>query len=69
MFEPVEPIASDAVGDIFVQHMPASAVTVEVLGVVPSRDEIDDRLGGWEARMPEPGSIAWVRERVGAPVA
>ena len=64
MFEPVEPIASDGVGDIFVQHMPTSAVTVEVLGVVADRADIDTRLAGWADVMPESGSITWVRERI-----
>jgi len=64
MYEPVEPIVSDAVGDVLVQHMPTSAVTVEILGTVPTRDDIDARLAGWEDAMPDQGSIAWVRERV-----
>jgi len=64
MFEPVEPMASDGVGDIFVQHMPTSAVTVELLGVVADRADIDERLAGWADAMPEVGSIAWVRERL-----
>lgn len=64
MFEPVEPMASDGIGDIFPQHMPTSAVTVEVLGTVSTRRGIDARLAGWEDRMAAPGSIAWVRERV-----
>ncbi|MFA5883416.1 MAG: hypothetical protein WDA60_06160 [Acidimicrobiia bacterium] len=64
MFEPVEPMASDGVGDIFVQHMPTSAVTVEVLGVIAERADIDERLAGWETAMPDVGSIAWVRERI-----
>ena len=66
MFEPVEPIASDGVGDIFVQHMPTSAVTVEVLGSVADRADIDTRLAGWADVMPERGSITWVRERIPA---
>jgi hypothetical protein len=64
MFEPVEPMASDAVGDVFVQHMPTSAVTVEVLGTVPTREEIDERFSGWKEAMPQPGSIDWVRQRL-----
>jgi len=63
MFEPVEPMASDAVGDVFVQHMPTSAVTVEVIGMVASRDDIDQRLAGWADVMPDEGSMAWIRER------
>jgi hypothetical protein len=64
MFEPVEPMASDAVGDVFVQHMPFSAVTVEILGTVGSREEMDQRLSGWEDAMAERGSIGWLRERI-----
>lgn len=67
MFEPVEPLASDGVGDIFVQHMPASAVTVEVVGVLGSRDEVDRCLAGWEDAMGRRASIDWVRERVAGP--
>jgi len=47
-----------------VQHMPTSAVTVEVLGNVATREEMDTRLAGWEDAMPELGSIAWVRDRI-----
>ena len=66
MFEPVEPMASDGIGDSFPQHLPTKAVTVEVLGVVPTREAIDELLAGWEEAMPEPGSIAWVRARIPA---
>lgn len=66
MFEPVEPMASDGIGDIFPQHMPTDAVTVEVLGVVADRATIDGLLAGWEDAMPGSNSIAWVRERIPA---
>ncbi len=64
MFEPIEPLVSDAVGDIVVQHLPVKALTVEVLGHLPTREAADAALAGWEAAMPEAGSIAWVRDRV-----
>ena len=64
MFEPVEPIASDGIGDIFVQHMPTDAVTVEVLAVVADREDLDRRFDGWESAMPELGSITWVHDRL-----
>ena len=52
MFEPVEPIASDGIGDLVVQHMPVSAVTVEVLAIVdPGRDRRAPlRLGSRDVR-------------------
>ncbi|MEI8001031.1 MAG: hypothetical protein WCI50_06735 [Actinomycetes bacterium] len=64
MFEPIEPLVSDAVGDIVVQHLPTKALTVEVLGHFPTRDAAEAALAGWEAAMAEPGSIAWLRDRV-----
>ena len=64
MFEPVEPITSDGIGDLVVQHMPVSAVTVEVLATVATREEIDQRLAGWDAAMPDLDSIAWVRAQL-----
>ena len=64
MFEPIEPMVSDAVGDVMVQHMPTSAVTVDILGTVSTRDQIEARLAGWEDAMPERGSIDWVRDRI-----
>lgn len=66
MFEPVEPMASDGIGDIFPQHLPTGAVTVEVLGVVSTLEAINAALAGWEDAMAEPGSMAWIRERVPA---
>ena len=64
MFEPVEPLVSDAVGDIVVQHLPTKDLTVEILGHFPTRADADAALAGWETAMTEPGSIAWIRDRV-----
>jgi hypothetical protein len=40
------------------------SVTVEVLAVIDSRDEIDDALTGWQDAMSQPNSLQWVRARV-----
>jgi hypothetical protein len=64
MYEPIEPMVSDAVGDVLVQHMPTSAVTVEVLGNIATREDIESRLAGWQDAMPDRGSIDWVRQRI-----
>ena len=66
MFEPVEPMASDGIGDIFPQHMPVDAVTVQVLAVIPDRDDLEQRLAGWADAMADVASIDWVRERLAA---
>jgi hypothetical protein len=64
MNEPIEPLYSDGLGDVEVQHVKAEDMTVEILTVVPTRDALDAMLDGWQDAMPEPNSVAWVRERV-----
>jgi hypothetical protein len=64
MAEPVEPIVSDMFGDVNLQAMPTKLVTVEVLGVVAPRTEVERLLWGWTSVMSSSGSMAWVRERV-----
>ena len=64
MAEPIEPIGSDGLGDLYVQGMPTDAVTVELLGHSPSQEGVEKLLEGWETAMTEPGSLSWVRERV-----
>jgi len=42
-------------------------VTVEILGTVATRAEIDQLLAGWERVMEKgPDSLQWVRERLAA---
>lgn len=65
MAEPVEPMGSDGIGDLYVQDMPTDAVTVEVLGTFTSREDLEQKLEGWEAAMPGTNSLEWVRARVG----
>jgi hypothetical protein len=64
MREPVEPIVADMFGDEHLQRMPTRAVTVEVLGVVADRAELDRLLAGWGNAMPKPDSLSWVRDRL-----
>ena len=64
MKEPTEPIVSDPLGDTFLQDLPASALTVEVLGEVKTRAALDQALAGWETAMTTPGSLAWIRDRI-----
>ena len=67
MGEPIEPIASDGIGDLRVQNLPTSDVTVEVLGVVEDRETLDRVLGGWQDAMSQPNSLEWVRARIASP--
>jgi hypothetical protein len=66
MREPEEPIITDPVGDEFVPELPTKLLTVEVLGILTLREKVDTALDGWQAKMPEANSIAWVREQVAA---
>lgn len=63
MAEPVEPVGSDGIGDLYVQGMPTDAVTVELLGTVASRAALDELFDGWAAAMTDKNSVEWVRAR------
>ncbi len=64
MAEPVEQVYMDPVGDTRVGDLPTALVTVEILGVVTDRAELDQLLDGWEQAMGQPDSIQWVRDRL-----
>jgi hypothetical protein len=64
MTEPVEPLVADMFGDEHLQKLPTNLLTVEVLGVVSTRAELDHLLAGWATAMGAPNSLAWVRERL-----
>ncbi len=56
----VEPLGAESVS-----RVPVEALTVEVLGIVPGRDQAEAVMSGWESAM-ESGddSVAWVRDRI-----
>lgn len=64
MAEPVEPIGSDGLGDLYVQNLPTDALIVEVLGTFSSREDLEAKITGWEAAMAEKNSLEWLRARV-----
>jgi len=67
MAEPAGSVEMDPFGDTRVDDLPADALTVEILGVVPDRAEVDQLLGGWEGAMEKgPNSLQWVRDRLAA---
>lgn len=68
MAEPAEPVFMDPIGDTRVPDLPTELVTVEILGTVTDRAEIDQRLAGWEEAMggKGPNTIQWVRDRLAA---
>jgi hypothetical protein len=64
MREPVEPLVADMFGDERLQPLPTELLTVEVLGVVATRAELDRVLAGWATAMGGPGGLRWVRDRL-----
>ena len=66
MQEPNAPIYMDPVGDTIEQDLPVEALGVVVLAVVPSKEEVDALLDGWQEAMSGANSIEWVRTRVGS---
>lgn len=69
MREVVEPGAMDPVGDTWVQELPTELVTVEILGVVSTREAIMSAFAGWQAAMVDADSLQWIRDRVAAAAA
>jgi hypothetical protein len=55
----------DPFGDIAVdQDEPIEELTVEVIAVVPTVDELHEAISGWEQEMAKPNSVAWARDRL-----
>jgi hypothetical protein len=66
MAEPAESVEMDPFGDTRVDDLPTELVTVEILGVVADRADVDRLLAGWEDAMGGTNSIQWVRDRLAA---
>jgi hypothetical protein len=67
MAEPAGSVEMDPFGDTRVDDLPTDLVTVEILGTVATRAEIERLLAGWEGVMEKgPDSLQWVRDRLAA---
>ena len=65
MTAPIEPIyASGIPGQEDVKRLPTDQVTVELLGVFPTLEEVEAALAGWPKAMGQPNSVEWAREHV-----
>ena len=64
MAEPTESVEMDPFGDTRVDNLPTELVTVDILGVITDRAQLDRILDGWEQAMGTPHSIQWVRDRI-----
>ena len=56
-------------GDVIAEKVSEDSILVEILGTVSSREELDQKLAGWEGAMSGENTLLWVRERLadGAP--
>ena len=45
---------------------PIESLIVEVIGMVASQAEVEEKLAGWENAMIQPHSLQWIAERFGA---
>jgi hypothetical protein len=63
MQEPNAPIYMDPVGDTIEQDLPTETLVVQLLGVVETREQVDEILSGWQEAMPTLGSLMWVKGR------
>ncbi len=53
-------------GDIEVEHLPVDRLVVTVVGRIPTREDAERVLDGWEDEMGKPDGISWVAERLRA---
>lgn len=51
-------------GDIEIPKTPVDEVVVTIIGYVPTREEMEKVLAGWEAEMAKPDGITWVADRL-----
>ena len=65
MREPAARIAEDLFGDEFSGSLSLDAVTVAVVGWIPTRDRMEEVFAGWEDAMAEPESLSWLAKRLG----
>jgi hypothetical protein len=64
MREPAPRIAEDLFGDEFSGSLPLDAVTVAVVGWVPTRDRLEEVLAGWQDAMTGAESLSWLATRL-----
>ena len=64
MCEPDMPMAEDLFGDYYTPHVPIEFLKVAVVGWIPTRDQLEQVLEGWESAMAETNSISWLAQRL-----
>jgi hypothetical protein len=65
MREPAARISEDPFGDAFQGSLSIDAVTVAVVGWIPTRDRMEEVLAGWQDAMAGTESLSWLATRLG----
>jgi len=66
MAMPSPELIEDPFGDMAVDSEPVEELTVKVIAVVPTLDEVHQTILGWEHEMQAPGSTVWLRNALRA---
>ena len=64
MREPAARISEDPFGDAFQGSLSVDAVTVAVVGWIPSRDRMEEVMTGWPDAMAGTDSLLWLAARL-----
>ncbi len=51
-------------GDVEVEHTAVDSLVVTVLGIIPTREAVEQLLEGWADHMSDPDGVHWVAERL-----
>jgi hypothetical protein len=64
MREPAARMSEDGFGDEYAGSRPVGSVTVEVVGWIPTRDQMEEVLSGWQDAMSGDNSVSWLQSRL-----
>jgi hypothetical protein len=64
MREPAPRMSEDGFGDEYSGSLPTDAVTVAVVGWIPTRTRVEEVLAGWPDAMAGSGSLSWLETRL-----
>jgi hypothetical protein len=64
MREPSVPMSTDPFGDLYEPSLPASALSVAVVGWIGDRTRVEQVLEGWQTAMENADSVSWLAERL-----
>ncbi len=64
MREPTVAMSTDPFGDLYEPSLPASSLSVAVVGWIGDRARVEQVLEGWQTAMGNADSVSWLAERL-----